>query len=160
MNYTLNMRSAVMLLLALAAGIAPAHWSSQQKVPSQNTCTDADAQRALSRADRLKSWYALSRSFKLYAACDDGAIAEGYSDTVGRLLAHDWKHFAALSRLVRSDIAFQRFVLGHIDETLPDDVLITIAENAKRHCPSGDALLCNKIADQATAGNSASSPKR
>jgi hypothetical protein len=35
-------------------------------------------------ASRAKIWAEALRSFKSYGACDDGYIAEGYSDTISR----------------------------------------------------------------------------
>lgn len=116
---------------------------------SQKACTEAEADKALDQADQLKDWDAVYRSFNRFSRCDDGAVAEGYSDTVGRLLAHDWKDFSALSKLVAADKRFASFVLGHIDETLPSDELQTIETNAKQKCPAGESVLCKKIHDKA-----------
>src|SRR5216683_3499923 len=100
-------------------------------------CTGEQAKKAEAEADQLKGWNAVYRSFVRYGHCDDGAIAEGYSDTVGRLLAHDWEHVDEMFRLTSADNTFKRFVLRHTDETIPADELKAIANNAKLHCPSG-----------------------
>jgi hypothetical protein len=42
-------------------------------------------------------------------------------------LAHDWKHIGTLGKLGASDKKFENFVLRHIDETLPTDMLKAIA---------------------------------
>jgi hypothetical protein len=112
---------------------------------NQKACTTTEEKQVLDQADRLKDWDAVYRSFIQSAHCDDGAIAEGYSDTVGRLLARDWKHFGVLAKLVAKDKKFEGFVLRHIDETLPIDVLKTIAINAEKSCPADQATLCRKI---------------
>ncbi len=57
------------------------------------SCTHENGWQAESETDHLKSWVDLHHMYEKYAACssfDDGAIAEGHSDTVGRLLAYDW----------------------------------------------------------------------
>ena len=115
----------------------------------QRACTEAEAKQALDQADQLKDWDAVHRSFVHFAHCDDGAIAEGYSDTVGRLLAGDWKHMGALAKLVSADKKFESFVLRHIDETLPTDVLKTIANNAEKSCRTDQTTLCKKILQSA-----------
>jgi hypothetical protein len=51
--------------------------------------------------------------------CDDGSIAEGFSESVTRLLADDWEALPALQSLTTMDASFQTFVLRHIDETAP-----------------------------------------
>ncbi|MFZ0637423.1 MAG: hypothetical protein WA755_06150 [Candidatus Acidiferrales bacterium] len=115
---------------------------------NRKTCTEAEEKLALDQADQLKDWNAVYRSFRRFAQCDDGAIAEGYSDTVGRLMAHDWKHFTALSKLAAGDKKFADFVLSHIDATVPSDELKPIETNARKSCPPGQAHLCKKILER------------
>jgi len=126
---------------------------------SQKACTVAEEMQALDEADRLRDWDAVYRSFIRFAHCDDGAIAEGYSDTVGRLLASDWKHIATLARLVASNKKFESFVFRHIDETLPIDELNTIASNAQKSCPAGQIALCRKILESARTAIRAASAR-
>lgn len=56
-------------------------------------CTQAKATQAEKEADSLRDWDQVYRSFQKFSQCDDGAIAEGYSDSVTKLLADDWKSF-------------------------------------------------------------------
>jgi hypothetical protein len=120
---------------------------------SQRACTEAEAKQALDQTDQLKGWDAVHRSFVHFAHCDDGAIAEGYSDTVGRLLARDWKHIGDLAKLVATDKKFESFVLRHIDETLPSDTLKTIANNAQKSCHADQTTLCEKILQSARSAS-------
>jgi len=114
-------------------------------VANQKPCTTSEEKQALDEADSQKDWDALHRSFIRFGHCDDGAIAEGYSDTVGRLLARDWEHIGTLGKLFVSDKKFESFVLRHIDETLPTDTLKTIANYAETSCPAYETALCRKI---------------
>lgn len=118
---------------------------------NQKSCTTSEEKRALDEADNLKDWDALHRSFIRFGHCDDGAIAEGYSDTVGRLLAGKWEHIGNLGKLVVSDKKFENFVLRHIDETLPTDTLKVIANKAENNCPADETALCRKILQNAQA---------
>jgi hypothetical protein len=118
----------------------------------QKPCTMAEEKQALNEADQLKDWDALHRSFIRFSHCDDGAIAEGYSDTVGRLLAKDWRHISILVKLVASDKKFESFVLNHIDETIPTVTLTAITSHAQKSCPVGDTALCGKILQRIQAG--------
>jgi hypothetical protein len=117
----------------------------QSAAAHQKPCTTTQEKHALDEADRMKDWDALHASFIRFAHCDDGAIAEGYSDTVGRLLAQDWQHIAAFVKIVASDKKFEAFVLRHIDETIPTDTLRMIANNAEKSCPVDATSLCKKI---------------
>ncbi len=57
----------------------------------KHVCTTAEGRRVMDEADRLRTWNALYKSYKLYRQCDDGAIAEGYSESVARILVEHWK---------------------------------------------------------------------
>jgi hypothetical protein len=50
-------------------------------------CDDASAFVAEGEVDYLKTWEQIHDSFKRYFACDDGAIAEGYSEAVVKMLS-------------------------------------------------------------------------
>jgi hypothetical protein len=139
------MRTFSNVFLGLIASLLFVLAASDVAAANQKGCTTAEEKQALDQADSLKDWDAVYRSFTHFAQCDDGAIAEGYSDTVGRLLARDWKHLGTLAKLAATDERFENFVLRHIDETLPIDVLKTIARNAATGCPADQATLCGKI---------------
>jgi hypothetical protein len=113
---------------------------------TQKVCTEAEIKEAQKEADQLKDWDGVYRSFKRYGHCDEGGIAEQYSDSVSRLLARDWKHLDALLRLT-SDQAFEDFVIRHIDETMAEDEADLVVANARLHCPPGAQWLCKAIAD-------------
>jgi hypothetical protein len=131
-------RAVVLLLLLGSAGLAEA--------ATQRACTQAEVSQAQKEADQLPDWDSLYRSFKRFSHCDQGAIAEEYSDSVGRLLARDWRHIDAFVRLT-SDPSFEQFVIRHIDETMSEDEAALVINNARQHCPPGAKRLCKSIAD-------------
>lgn len=137
----------IIAITAVLSGFLPAHTATG----NQRICTKAEELQALDESDSLKDWNAVHRSFKRFAQCDDGAVGEGYSDTVGRLLTKDWKEITTLGTLFTADHEFERFVLRHIDETLPADELRSIARSATRNCPAGQNALCKKIQSAAKA---------
>jgi len=141
------------LLLGLVAGFVIAFSASNCAAQNQKACTTPEEKQALDEADTLKDWESIHRSFIHYAQCDDGAIAEGYSDSIGRLLSRDWKDLRALAKLGATDKKFEGFVLRHIDETLSSDVLKTIASNAEQSCPADQTTLCKKISLSARAAS-------
>jgi hypothetical protein len=67
---------------------------------AQKPCTREEAMQAADDTDHLDNWNAVYRSFKRFSQCDDGGIAEGYSDDVGKLLADHWDQFPRLVKLV------------------------------------------------------------
>jgi hypothetical protein len=127
--------------LGLIAGLA-----GSAKATTQKVCTEAEVKAAQKEADQLSDWDSVYRSFKRFAHCDEGGIAEAYSDSVGRLLARDWKHLDALVRLT-ADPGFEEFVIRHIDETMSEDEAALVINNARLHCPPGAKRLCRSIAD-------------
>lgn len=108
-------------------------------------CTQQEAQEAESVAATAKSWRQLHRQFQHYAHCDDGAIAEGFSESVSILLAEHWKNIGQLEAILKSDLAFRKFVIKHIDDTVPADRLEHIAKNADERCRQNLKKLCRDI---------------
>lgn len=91
------------------------------------------------------SWAQLHRYFERYSHCDDGSMAEGFSESVSNLLAHQWQDLRQLDGLMRSEPSFRKFVLGHIDETLPAERLVRIGKNASVRCPQDLEGICRII---------------
>ena len=135
----------LMAVLALAFGLN-AFASDGSKKP----CTKSEAIQADKEVDSLSDWGHVYRSYRKFSQCDDGAIGEGYSDAVGKLLTNDWGRLNNLLALTKSDKGFQRFVIKHIDETLPSDTLQRISNNARSSCPAGAQRLCSLIASAAS----------
>ena len=117
----------------------------------QHPCTDAEVDTAMAQADTLRSWDALYRSYKLYRQCDDGAIAEGYSESVVRILADHWSTLSRLVTLSRRDPRFRRFVLEHVGATTNPDDLKKIRISANTQCPPRLGAICADLAKQADA---------
>ncbi len=95
------------------------------------------------------SWKAMHFHFRKFGQCDDGPIAEGYSDDVVTLLAHKWNLVGELASLGRTDPTFLQFVLAHIDGTTAPEDLQAVRSNAQDACPPGHARLCRLIAGRA-----------
>jgi hypothetical protein len=98
--------------IAVVLGLAVVMFTVRTGYAQQRPCTKAEGRHALDEADMQRSWAALYRSFKSYRQCDDGAIGEGYSESVARILADHWKALPQLAPLARRDAAFRAFVLG------------------------------------------------
>lgn len=122
-------------------------------------CTDAEGKRALSEAVTLRTWDALYKSYGLYRNCDDGAVGEGYSESVARVLVDHWSTLPRLAYLARKDPDFRHFVLTHVDATLDMKDVEKIRGNADSHCPNELRKLCRDLREQAkSALQDASSP--
>lgn len=112
---------------------------------SSSECSKAQAIAAETEAGTLKSWAAVHESFRAYAHCDDGAIGEGYSESITQLLANRWDTLGALAEIVADDPGFESFVERHVDATVPKERLAKIAANARYRCPKTYSRLCERI---------------
>jgi hypothetical protein len=97
----------------------------------------------------LQTWDALYKSFKSYAHCDDGAVAEGYSESVARILVDHWSTLPRVAYLAKENVDFRRFVLKHVDASLDKDDLEKIKLKARAQCPNSLRVLCNDLGKQA-----------
>ena len=115
-------------------------------------CTAEEARKAEAVAGVARSWSDLHETFRLYNHCDDGAVAEGFSESVTRLLADNWKTLPDLVRLFGGDADFRGFVIRHIDESAPADRLKKITRNARGQCPANLQSFCKQLREAAGRG--------
>jgi hypothetical protein len=54
----------------------------------QKPCSEQEAAQAEMETDALKSWDSVYTFYRKFSHCDDGAVAEGVSDAVVKLLAY------------------------------------------------------------------------
>jgi hypothetical protein len=108
-------------------------------------CSERKAESAQRETAQLDDWDAIYRAFKRFAACDDGLVAEQYSDSINHLLAYDWKDLGPFLRLTAADPNFEDFVIRHVNETMTEDEAIRIVKNARSRCPAAAKRLCKSI---------------
>ena len=82
---------------------------------------------------------------------DDGAAAEGYSESVARILADHWESLRQFSRLTENEKGFRAFVLRHLDATLNMEDVRAIHANSMQHCPADLRNLCKDLRKSADA---------
>jgi hypothetical protein len=112
---------------------------------STKPCTKEDSIRADAEAASLKNWAEVYKVYKEFVQCDQAGIAEGYSESIARLLSEEWKNTDQLNRLVLDDKGFETFILRHIDELMTPSQAAKIRENADTKCPSHAESLCHAI---------------
>jgi hypothetical protein len=133
------------VLLAVVVLVMCGCLSAQVNKSHPVPCSNQQSSSALDVADSLRSWDALHKSFLKYGNCDDGAIAEGFSESVARIFVEHWETLPRLSELSKKDAGFYRFAMKHVDATLNVDDLVKIKEDATRHCPSGLSNICREL---------------
>lgn len=108
-------------------------------------CSRAQAKMAEIKVVAAGSWNDVYHLYRDYVNCDDGAIAEGFSEVVTLQLAENWREVDQLSHLIRKTPEFQSFVVSHIGASVPVDRLLRIQFNASELCPSDLPSLCGAI---------------
>ncbi|MBL0010384.1 MAG: hypothetical protein IPP22_03890 [Nitrosomonas sp.] len=108
-------------------------------------CTEEEARSAEVIVATIGSWAELYQQFERYAHCDDGAIAEGFSESISLLLAEQWTDIPQVSAILIPNPTFQRFIIEHIDETVPVKRLERVGKNVRERCLSGLEDFCHKI---------------
>ena len=104
---------------------------------------------ALATASALDTWPEILASFRKYAHCDDGAIAEGYSASVVAMLADRWNQVAELDKALSTEPSFRAFVLRHINETAGRDEFNRLVANAAVRCPPQSVQTCEALLTRA-----------
>jgi hypothetical protein len=107
-------------------------------------CTPADAAAAESLVPAA-TWGALYQSYRKYAQCDDGSVAEVFSNSVALLLSGHWDAVSELTKLDKAHPSFGKFVLHHTDVTMSLDQAGSIRGNARDRCPADSKGLCERI---------------
>ena len=115
---------------------------------ANNHCSTTMYERAdASLVSAATGWGSLLKHQKAFSSCDDGALAEGYSDAVVTLLAHRWDQFDAFVGLSTRNPAFRRWAIRHIDTSASADDLTKVAHNAARCTGRAKSKeLCREIA--------------
>ena len=136
------------LLILFSLLIAPIDMA---RAADATACTQAMAMisdQALTTAVS-SHWSDFYNVYKKWAVCDDGAIAESFSDSAAQLFAKHWGGIGQFFAFAAKDDDFEDFALRHIDETDDADDLDRIATNAEKSCPQGKDRFCNAIWGQA-----------
>jgi len=112
------------------------------------SCGSYDMTKAEQAVYTIGTWKDLNSFFRKLKACDDGVLAEGFSDRVADLLAYHWDTTNDLQSLTDGDESFERFVLYHIDSLMTPAEAKAIIDNASNHCPKDTDELCQKIVNE------------
>jgi hypothetical protein len=124
-------------------------WLMTGVTTARNECTNGNAAQAEQMIGRAHNWTSLSSVFERYPQCDDGALAEDYSDKVAILLSDRWAEISEFARRSQDDDRLEPFVLKHVDILMSPEQARKIIENASTRCPSDLAAFCKKLVSKA-----------
>ena len=109
-------------------------------------CTKADVANAEKAIERSNNWNQLYRSWQDYRHCDTGAVADGYTDSLMRLMV-EWKGVDTLAAAMQKDPEFKEWVLARLKSPAAKDDQPTIYSRAMSSCPKAMDALCAEIAE-------------
>lgn len=104
-------------------------------------CSTDKAKNAEETINGIKNWDDLDEHFAKFHSCDDGAIAEGYSDVISVLLTKKWKELNSL----QIDDKFKEFIVSHIDNTWQESKIISASNNVNDYCKDNIREICEAI---------------
>ena len=125
-----------LLRAVLLVGVAGGH----------HGCDDSTIAAFDEQMARAWTWKAIHRLRQTFPDCDDGEMAEAYSDRVVHLLATQWKSLGSLHKLMVKDATFHSFVIRHVDATTDLTEMQAVARHAAQECASSLQELCKEIA--------------
>ncbi|MFL5309704.1 MAG: hypothetical protein ACJ79H_04530 [Myxococcales bacterium] len=128
------------MVMAIALGVA-----NHVSAFGTAQCRLDKAMKAEIAAADARSWRELFNAYLDYSVCDDASIAEGFSDSVGKLLSAEPVRWNELAGFVRRDDRFLGFIVRHIDETIPATVTDSIEQNAREKCPESARSICQTV---------------
>ncbi len=108
-------------------------------------CDDGIAIQASALIATINTWTHLHQFYEKYLSCDDGYVAEGVSEKVTVMLAEDWSSLNELEPFQRADPMFEKFILHHVDATVPTDRLTSIWKQADTQCPPTLIKFCQQL---------------
>jgi hypothetical protein len=131
-----SLRVGVVLGLVLAAA-----WAHAKAVQ----CTELDGYAAEKVASYIDSWKDMHFAFQEFRQCDDGGVAEGFSEADARLMSDHWSNLSDGLAFLRTDPSFKRFVISHLDETDNNADLVKIDRLARTACPAAAKSFCAEL---------------
>ena len=113
-------------------------------------CTKEQAREIEAKAAYLKTWDEVYNAWEAFRQCDDGSIAEGFSESITMILSTQWTEKGHLIDLIDKHPNFEKFIIRHIDKSVPYDRLSKLGHMAKMRCVDSTHDFCMKVLEKAT----------
>jgi hypothetical protein len=109
-------------------------------------CTKADAVNGEKAIERSNNWNQLYKSWQDYRHCDTGSVADGYTDSLMRLIV-EWKGVDTLAALMQKDPEFKEWVHARLKSPAAKDDQPTVYSRAMASCPKAMDAFCAELAE-------------
>jgi hypothetical protein len=98
------------------------------------------------RSYQLRSWSAVYAYFRDYKGwCIDGALGEGVSESVTRLLDERWSAFGDYAKLAQQNPKFSKWVVGELEGYENECAIVHAEANLTLKCPKDARALCEPL---------------
>lgn len=114
---------------------------------AQKTCSKADAAKAEKAVDMVSDFKQLAKAWGDWKQCDEGTVADVFTDSLFRLLV-DWKGVDALASTMQANTDYADWVTRRI-KYAPKDDRNAVYSRAKTGCPAKLDGFCTTLADAA-----------
>ena len=108
-------------------------------------CAPAEASAAEKVIDRVVNWDQLYKVYKEYKHCDQGPVAEVYTEALLRCLV-EWKKVEVLANSMAQDKDYNAWIVRHLRASTPEDQK-SVYSRAKMSCPKGLDEFCTGLVD-------------
>ncbi|HEX7466044.1 MAG TPA: hypothetical protein VF309_05340 [Usitatibacter sp.] len=109
-------------------------------------CTKADAVNGEKAIERANNWSQLYKTWQDYRHCDTGAVADGYTDSLMRLMV-EWKSVDALAAAMEKDPAFKEWIYARLKSPAAKDDQPAVYSRAMASCPKAMDAFCAELAE-------------
>lgn len=113
-------------------------------------CSKSEMASSQAGASAARDWDAMYDAYHRFSPCDEGGVAQAFTDSIAYLLASRWSELHDLEHFAEANRHFRAFVLKHIDATASEQDLRRILGHAK-DCPGYARPICREIENRARA---------
>ena len=109
-------------------------------------CTKADAANGEKAIERANNWNQLYKSWQDFRHCDTGAVADGYTDSLMRLMV-EWKGVDTLAAAMQKDPGFKEWVHARLQSPAAKDDQPAVYSRVMASCPKAMDAFCDELAE-------------
>jgi hypothetical protein len=118
---------------------------------AQKACSKAESAAAERAMDKIVGWASLYKAYADYRHCDTGAVSDGFTDAMLRLMV-DWKHVDQLAGNVAKDAEYKAWLHKHLLSPAAKDDLESVYSRAKSSCPAAQKDFCAALIEVVKPG--------
>lgn len=112
---------------------------------ADSACSTSEAKDAENAVASIRSFGEFREAYRRYSHCDDGSVAEGFSEASTSIVVSQWGDIRNIDSELGLDSHLRNFFIKHVDATAPLERLGEIERLSGASCPKESELLCAEI---------------